>query len=205
MNRLSSAKVILTIIVLATAQSMAQPDISTISFKTGLIRNLYTEHYGRFTSTYSIYPELQIGGALVPSNLLRWALYLGYWDDGVDKAFPIADFRTYSYNSLILGSRLGFMPGANRKDWPVQLEFFAGFSHHFVGKNYVGGTAFKGDIGHDSHMELNYAEIGISAGVDLKRLWQVVVEVQQAMQLGNDEFNFPEKRLAFKVGLAYSF
>lgn len=195
----------LTILLVITTQSFSQPKLSTITIKTGLIKNLYPEDYGRFNSTYSIYPELQIGGSLVSSNLLRWAVYLGYWDDGVDKAFPIADFRTYSYNSFILGSRLGFMPGANRKDLPVQLEFFAGFSHHFVGKNYVGGTAFKGDIGHDSRMELNYAEIGINAGVNLNKSLQVVVEVQQAMQLGKDEFNFPKNRWAFKVGLAYSF
>ncbi|MCG8603784.1 hypothetical protein MJD09_02145 [bacterium] len=74
----------------------AQPRLADISFKLGAIRNVQRDHHFG-NDTYAIYPELQIGGPLVASEVFNWGLYWGYWDDGVEKLFPIADGITHSY------------------------------------------------------------------------------------------------------------
>lgn len=189
----------------ATTPALAQPDISNISLRAGLIRNLYSDLYSRFHPGYSFYPELQLGGSLVAFHLLNWALYFGYWDDGVDKAFPIADGITYSYDSLIIGARVGFMPGAHRKELPVQPVVFVGLSRHFMAAEYIGGWDFTGNIGRDFSRPLNYLEIGFRAQVRINRTVQAVLEIQQFRQFNENEWRFPKNRRAYKLGLMHSY
>jgi len=193
------------IFLVLSTRSLAQPNLSYWSVKVGVIRNLQESGYPFPYDTYSNYPELQIGGALLPSNYLKYGWYFGYWDDGVDEPFPIPDGITYSYNSFIIGGRLDFIPGAHRADLIVQPGIFVGLSHHFIWADYVGGSGFNGVVGQDFRRELNYFEFGFTVSRNLSKSVQVVLEAQQAKRLGEDEFNFPQKRRSLKVGIVYSF
>ncbi len=205
MKRKLSKKLMLLFLLAAVGPLLAQPNLSCWSLKVGVIRNLQESGYPFPYDTYTHYPELQIGGALVSTNHLNWGFYFGYWDDDVDKPFPIADGITYSYCSFIIGGRLGFIPGAHRTDLIVQPGIFVGLSHHFIWADYVGGWDFNGNIGEDFRRELNYFEIGFTVSRNISKSVELVLEAQQAKRLGEDEFNFPQKRRSLKIGMVYSF
>lgn len=192
-------------VLFGTVPLFSQPDVSTLSLKGGLFRNLFPEDYCRYTAIYSIYSELELGGALVRTGLLTWSIYTGYWDDGVEERFPIADGITYSYSSILIGSRLGFMPAIERPELPVQPGVFVGISHHFIKADYVGGAGFDGKPGEDFRRENSYYELGFNLTRELRKSLHILFEGHRAIRFGEIKYGFPKTRWAFKLGIAHRF
>jgi hypothetical protein len=181
----------------------AQPRLTEVSFKLGAIRNVQRDHvFGN--DTYAIYPELQIGGPLIVSEELNWGAHVGYWDDGVNRAFPFFHGITNSYNSVIVGARFGFMPAAKRKDL-IKLGVFVGFSHHLIWADYVGGYDFSGRPGRDFYRALNSADFGLLTTFVLGPSFKALLELQTSTWLEKNEIGFPDRRWALKFGVTHLF
>ena len=173
----------------------AQIRVTTISADMGLIRNLHNQMFS--DNLFSVYPELKVGGPLL-EGFLNWALYWGYWDDGIDEPLAIADYVTYSFSSHIVGARAIL--------YPLPSYLIIGVSRHFIYGDYIGGAGFDGQPGQDFTDEITTAELGIGISVALSDLYRLRLEFIGYLPFADkDRFNVDGGRVSFRTGFDYFF
>lgn len=141
----------------------AQVNLSKVSLDAGIIKNQQYE-IGN-TRLFTFYPEVQLGGLLY-KDYLEWGLNFGYWDDGVKEPFPYADWVTFSYHSYILGTKVMFLPQNAFKSFALPLHLTMGFSYHYVGEKYIGGTDLTGS--HRPPHDYKVPAVDLGAGLNIK-------------------------------------
>jgi len=195
--------VLLTVVnALIICSSLAQLSLDSFSANVGTIRTTHSEHSVYSDYQYAFYPELQIGGTLFLSYF-KWTTYWGYWSDGITEPLDVMDMVTYSGQTHILGARVTFHPAEVAPEFPLPVGIFAGFAHHFISVEYVGGLGFDGKPGHDYTQTLNTFELGLNIDVSVLGPINLRGEVHQLFPLGNESTNATQRgRRAYKVGLA---
>ena len=194
--------VTIAIVMISADLAIAQPSITGLSLRFGIIQNYNTPQFNR--SNYVPYYELQLNGNLV-KPLLRWGVYLSYWDDGIDKAFPIMDYQTYSFSGKNVGVRMYLdAPQINFIGLPLHFSLFGGISHSFINSKYVGGTDFAGRTGSDFSTDLNSAEIGIGLNLKLMNTIRLFGEAERFIVLNEINNTYARDKYAFTFGFVYS-
>jgi len=195
--------VVTVVIVMISADlAIAQPSITGLSLRFGIIQNYNTPQFNN--SNYVPYYELQLNGNLV-KPLLRWGVYLSYWDDGVDKAFPIADNLTYSFSGKNVGVRMYLdAPQINFIGLPFHFSLFGGVSHSFINSKYVGGIGYSGNRGSGYSVELNNAEVGIGLNTRLFKAISLFGEAERFIVLNSINTTYARDKYAFTFGFVYS-
>lgn len=185
--------------------TLGQVNLNTLSANIGVIRTFLPAHAPFQANQFSIYPEIQAGGAFF-TPAVRWNIYWGYWSDGVARAFPVADYVTYSHSSHVVGARFNVFPARIFPQWPIPLGIFAGFAYHFISATYVGGFSFDGRPGHNFTGDAATGEVGVNVEVEVFGPVVVRGEAQQYFGLGSGEFNRLQKnRRSYTVGFAVMF
>jgi len=183
-----------------TATAMDKLNVSIVSVDVGLISDFQQPE-----SKYSIFPELQIGG-LFFTSYLTWGLSWGYWDDGVDKPFPIRDAFTYTYSSHVVGAHVTFFPKKVLIGWIFPIDVNIGVSQHYIDAEYVGGTNLSGLPGKDFTEGSTMVEFGTGTGISVTKSMRLRLGVTSYVP--TDEIlttDFDDDRTAFKFGFEYSF
>lgn len=172
--------------------------LSSFSANIGYIEHFYRDDT-EVSSIYASYPELQTGGIFI-NRFVHWAVFWGYWDDGVSKTF--ANNRiTYSFSSHIAGIRFIARPAEIRDDWPLPVGLFAGVSRHFISAEYIGGGA-NGNTGKDFSDTSNTFEIGLNVEYPLNDFLVLRGEVQQYVPFSGDDYKeIQTSRRAYKIGI----
>jgi len=136
------------LITLSVSPSIAQISSSDyqISLKMGTIRTYQFETNNDDNRLYTLYPELEIQSVLFIKPLY-WKLYIGYWDDHVDKPLEIADHITYSTKSKIIGIRAEIQPSYFESNPWINVSCFVGLSQHYLNNKYIGGEDYAGNPG----------------------------------------------------------
>ena len=193
--------VILITLLFTTFSLFAQVNINTVALSVGSIRAYSDPIYSKYE--YSIYPELQIGGKLF-MPFICWSVYWGYWTDGIKDPLPVMDMITYSISSHIFGARLTFIPSLAADHWPLPVSIYAGFAHHLLLYNYVGGFGYAGNKGQDHNQGSNTIEFGLQAYYPIGWCLQLYGEIQQFFPFPSDELSgYQRNRRVYKLGLAY--
>ena len=194
--------VTIAIVMISADLAIAQPSITGLSLRFGIIQNYNTPQFNR--SNYVPYYELQLNGNLV-KPLLRWGVYLSYWDDGIDKAFPIMDYQTYSFSGKNVGVRMYLdAPLINFIGLPLHFSLFGGVSHSFINSRYVGGVDFTGQRGSDYSTNLNNAEVGIGLNTRLFKAVSLFGEAERFIVLNSINTTYARDKYAFTFGFVYS-
>ncbi len=181
----------------------AQINISKISADLGLIRNMQYPTSNE-VSSYTLYPELHIGGSII-GKFLEWDVYWGYWNDGVKEPFNIRDAWTFSYSSNLIGTRIYFYPQDAFDDIVFPFKLAAGLSYHFVNMHYVGGTDYVGNIGKDSSIRFLTLDIGL--GLDFNIIEKISLGIEGNLYFRTD-ISSPANSdglSSLKMALTYSF
>lgn len=137
----------------------AQTDLVKLSIDLGIAQNYQPDSDDK--KTYTISPEIKLGGAFI-SNQFEWDAGLSYWWDGIRKEIKATDIETYSYSNLSLGLRLNYLP----KERIIPIHFISGLSARLVRENYIGGEDYGGNYRNDNVFMLYTLDIG--AGIDVK-------------------------------------
>jgi hypothetical protein len=182
--------------------SLAQLSIDTYTASIGRIRTTYSGESFYSDYQYAFYPELQIGGRFIVPHF-TWAVYWGYWTDGITKPFPVADMPTYSNHTNILGMRIGFLPAGSIPNRPLQIQLFGGVSHHFISQHWIGGFGLAGDGGYDYKENMNTLDIGLSATFPIFGQFRMKGEFQQYFPISGEEYIRHHKQQAYKVGFIF--
>lgn len=195
---------VVTVCLLVSAAAVAQPNLSTASVKIGSIRNLFSEDVS--SGQFSFYPELQIGGKLT-SEQIEWALYWGFWNDGLSETNGQNGTTNFSQTSHILGGRIYFRtPNVFGNGYPVDIGFMTGYSHHFVQSQVVDAEDNEELPAADGvKSELNNIEFGLMIGFSLFGPVKLIGEIHQFIPINAEGVNLPANRRAYKTGLAISF
>ena len=180
----------------------AQITIDNYCVSIGRIRTTHGSEPLYSNYQYAFYPELQIGGKLIVPYI-TWAVYWGYWTDGVTEPFPVADMPTYSNHTNILGMRIGYLPSVSTPNGPLQIQVFGGFSHHFISQQWIGGFGLSGDGGSDYKENMNTLDIGLSASFPIFGQFRMKGEFQQYFPISADENIRYLYQQAYKVGFIY--
>lgn len=132
---------------------------------------------------FALYPEVEVSTGIARSKKallsLSGAVYMGGWRDGVDELSHCADCITYSYSSIILGTRIGVRPDA----FPLPLSIWGGFSRHWLSAQYVGGAGVAGNIESDYQDAFNALETGVRLQVPVSGHFLVGGDVQAYLAL----------------------
>jgi hypothetical protein len=185
--------------------TLGQVSLNTVSANIGAIRTFLPAHSPFQAYQYSVYPEIQAGGEFFTPSVV-WSTYWGYWTDGVARAFPIADYVTYSHASHIVGARFQFSPARILPHWPIPIGIFTGVAHHFITATYIGGFAYDGRPGHDFTADATTLEFGLNIEVEVFGPIIIRGEAQQYVGLGSKDFDRLQKdRRSYKVGFALLF
>ncbi len=200
-----AAAIILNFFAISTA--FAQFNMNTVSVNIGTIRTLFPDYSESEYEDYqrAFYPELQIGGGFF-HRAVQWALYWGYWSDGLDKPFDWADYVSYSYSSHIVGLRFNVLPAYFLIQEPLPLGVFAGIGQHFINVEWLGGYNFAGEGGKDFTENSATLEIGVNGEIMLLDPIGIRVEAQQFIPFASDGLDqFQKKRRVYKIGVVYKF
>jgi hypothetical protein len=190
------------VIIISANLTIAQPSISGVSMKFGIIQNYNTPQFNN--SNYIPYYEIQLNGNLV-KPLLRWGVYFSYWDDGIDKAFPVMGNQTYSFSGKNVGLRMYLdAPQINFVGLPLRFSLFGGVSHSFINSKYVGGIDYAGQRGSDYSADLNNAEIGIGLNTRLFKSIMLFGEAERFIVLNPVNTTYARDKNAFTFGFVYS-
>jgi hypothetical protein len=190
------------IIIISANLVLAQPSVTGLSLNIGIIQNFNTPQF--YGSDYIPYYEIQLNGSLV-KPFLRWGVYFSYWDDGVDRAFPVTDYQTYSFNGKNAGVRMYLdAPQINFIGLPLRFSFFGGVSHSFISSKYIGGTNFVGQTGNDYSADLNNAEFGIGLDTRLFKAISLFGEAERFIVLNPVNTTYARDKNAFTFGFVYS-
>jgi hypothetical protein len=193
---------VFAVIIISANRTIAQPSISGVSMKFGIIQNYNTPQFNN--PNYIPYYEIQLNGNLV-KPLLRWGFYFSYWDDGIDKAFPVMDNQTYSFNGKNVGLRMYLdAPQINFVGLPLHFSLFGGVSHSFINSKYVGGIDYAGQRGSDYSADLNNAEIGIGLNTRLFKSIMLFGEAERFIVLNPINTTYARDKYAFTFGFVYS-
>jgi|GEM_PF-2035864 len=138
--------------------AFAQSDISKVSLGMSIARN-YQSDLGN-DKFFAFSPEIKLGGAFIV-DYFEWDLSLSYWQDSIQKPFPVTDTPTYSYSSTSLGLSLNYFP-QNRI---IPIHFISGVSTRLVREKHVGGGNYDGSYRNDNSFMLNTMDFG--TGIDL--------------------------------------
>ena len=190
------------VIIISANLTIAQPSVSGVSMKFGIIQNFNMPQLNN--SNYIPYYAIQLNGNLV-KPLLRWGVYFSYWDDGIDKAFPVMDNQTYSFSGKNVGLRMYLdAPQINFIGLPLHFSLFGGVSHSFINSKYVGGTDFAGRTGSDFSTDLNSAEIGIGLNLKVMNTIRLFGEAERFIVLNEINNTYARDKYAFTFGFVYS-
>jgi len=190
------------VIIISANLTIAQPSVSGVSMKFGIIQNFNMPQLNN--SNYIPYYAIQLNGNLV-KPLLRWGVYFSYWDDGIDKAFPVMDNQTYSFSGKNVGVRMYLdAPQINFVGLPLRFSLFGGVSHSFISGKYIGGTNFIGQTGNDYSADLNNAEIGIGLNTRLFKSIMLFGEAERFIVLNPVNTTYARDKNAFTFGFVYS-
>jgi len=194
--------VTIVIVMISADLAIAQPSITGLSLRFGIIQNYNTPQFNN--SNYVPYYELQLNGNLV-KPLLRWGVYFSYWDDGIDKAFPTMDYQTYSFSGKNVGVRMYLdAPQINFIGLPLHFSLFGGVSQSFISSRYVGGVDFAGQRGSDYSTNLNNAEVGIGLNTRLFKAFSLFGEAERFIVLNSINSTYARDKYAFTFGFVYS-
>ncbi len=193
----------LVVFLSASAAGALELGLSQVSLNVGAIEHFYRDN-PETPDIYTAFPELQVRGPFLTSYF-HWVLGWGGWDDGVTGPFTEANDITYSFRSQIFSARLMFRPRETGENWPLPIGIFAGYSHHLVHAEYVGGTDVMGEIGRDTRRNSNTFEFGLNAEVPLRGAFVLRGEVRQYAPFSGDTFEAPQKsRRAYTIGIGYA-
>ncbi|MCL4551760.1 MAG: hypothetical protein M1495_24695 [Bacteroidetes bacterium] len=151
-------KYVITIILTFVLSMNAQTNISRVSIDLGIIRN-YQYDFGN-DKLYAFYPEVKICGQFL-TNYSEWEFFTSYWTDGIVKVFNVRDAATYSYSSVVVGSKLYFSPSKILEEFPLPIYLTSGISYHKVNEKYIGGSDYIGDHRNDNSFQLLTFDIGV--------------------------------------------
>jgi hypothetical protein len=180
--------------------AFAQPDLSVASANIGAIRTPDFPFPGG-DNHYAIYPELTLGGNIVPKGL-RWFVHWGYWSDGVTGPTG-ADQVAYSYSGHIIGGCIEIIPADLLRHWPLPIGVVAGVAHQIVQRKYVGGFGLDGSGGRDASETATAFEIGLTLHVRLAGPLSAAAETRRFLPLGSRDIDgLRLNQTAYTVGLA---
>lgn len=157
-------KKLVLLILLSSFAAYAQVNISKVGFSAGLVGSYHYDFEN--TSGPALYLELKTGGIFF-EEYFEWELHTGFWDDGINEPHPIADHITYSYSSLIVGTRIIYFPQKGLKKFPIPIHFIGGFSTRLIDKDYVGGFDLSGNEGNNKSFTLLTADFGVGINYEL--------------------------------------
>lgn len=159
---------------------------------------------GDEVSSYSVYPEVHVGGPMF-EKFLVWDIYYGYWNDGVKKPFYIMDAVTYSYSSNLVGTRIYFYPQDAFDEFILPLKLIAGLSYHSVKERYVGGFDLAGTHGDGSSIEFLSLDIGLGSEIKIIDVLALGIEGNVYFPLKTFDLVNPNGFSSLKMGLIYRF
>ena len=187
---------VVTVIILANSPATSQFSLSTLTVRGGILRTIQTEGH-----RWTFYPEIQVGGRLI-TPWLDWGLSWGYWNDGVESVFPVADYVTYHQAGHIIIFRAGFLPQQALAHWPLPIKLFGGVAEHLQTSTYVGGSDMNGNGGVNSSTRATTLYAGVSFALPLWTALSLEAEAAQFIPVGWGESNTGQKeRRDFKIGM----
>lgn len=197
-------KLAAVLLTMSASTLWAQRFAPTVALKLGVVRNLQEPSFEKLPR-YSFLPELQVEhrlfGHMHDSLVFSAAIYGNFWDDGVEKVWEhCRDCDTYSKSEQTIGMRFGML----MTKFPLlPLGFYLGYAQRHIAFEYLGGNGFGGGS-FDSW--LHTFETGVFIKPRLWQRWYLLGEAQRLFPL-HDRRHFitPERRRAFKLGLAFAF
>ena len=197
--------VLVSVLLGLGSTAFGQFNVNAVSANVGTIRTMWPDQSLFENYQYTLYYELQIGGQFFAPSL-KWVAYWGHWDDGIAGALPVADMATHSYSSHVVGLRFSVHPAKLLAHWPLPIGVFAGASHEFLSKRYVGGHDYYGRPGNDYAEDVTTLEIGLNVEVEILSPLAIRGEIRQLFPLGDREVDQRQKgRRAFTIGVAAIF
>lgn len=200
--RIQKALLVTLSFILPASAGAVELGFSSISLNAGYIEHFYRDE-PKISDIYAFYPEILATGPLFASYL-HWGLAWGIWDDGIERPFTEDNEITYSFQSQILGIRIMFRPRKTGENWALPVGIFAGYSHHFIRAEYVGGLDAAGKPGRNARRSSNTFEIGLNMEFPVSGPFILRGEVRQYIPFSGDDFEEPQKsRRAYTFGAGY--
>lgn len=195
--------ILIALLALPATSEGVEFGLSQVSLNAGFAEHFYRDA-PETPDIYAFFPELQVRGPLLTSYL-HWVLAWGYWDDGIEKPFTEDNDLTYSFRDQTLAARLMFRPRKTGDNWPLPIGVFAGYSHHRIRAEYVGGVDDLGHPGRDADRTSNTFEFGLNIEFPFRGPFVLRGEVRQYAPVSGDDFDQPQKnRRAYTIGLGYN-